>query len=222
MNYIEPEKIVTADGSETLLHPVFGQSYRSERGAAGESSHVFITNGLAVVNKRHIRILEVGFGSGLNTLLTLRYAVLHRHISIDYTTVEAYRISPETASELQYVNDESFMAIHTAEWECSCRLTDRFTLTKYNEDFTRQAASWERKLYDLVYFDAFAPDVQPEMWDPDIFLRLHRAVVPGGIVVTYSSKGIVKRALRESGFAVERIAGALGKHHMTRATRITR
>lgn len=221
-NDIEPEKIVTADGSETLLHPVFGTSYRSERGAAGESAHVFIRNGLEAIDKRHIRILEVGFGSGLNTLLTFRYAACHDNISIDYTTVEAYRITPETVSEMQYGNDEDFRAIHAVRWGCRCRLTERFALTKYHEDFTHSPSQWEGRLYDLVYFDAFAPDVQPEMWTSEIFERLHRAVVPGGIVVTYSSKGIVKRAMRENGFVVERLAGALGKRHMTRATRITK
>ena len=230
MNRITPERVITDDGSETFRHPVFGESYRSSRGAAGESSHVFIENGLAAVSgllthtltavsRQRVRILEVGFGSGLNALLTLRYAQQHG-LKVDYTTIDAYMISPDAAAQTEYSEDEAFMEMHTIRCGVPQRISDHFTLTKFEEDFTQPHAQWERRLYDLVYFDAFAPDVQPEMWTPEMFSRLHGVMVPGGVLVTYSAKGTVKKALRESEFTVERLAGALGKHHMLRAIRI--
>lgn len=205
----------TADGSDTLRHPVTGDTYHSLRGAVGESLHVFINNGLATVGKSEISVLEMGLGSGLNAWLTLEYSTLHG-MRIDYTGIELYPVSAETARKLNYTADPLFMALHEAVWEKPVSLTQKFTLTKTGTDFSTMIFT---RTFDIVYFDAFSPDSQPELWTAERFSKLYEAIIPGGTLVTYSAKGTVKRALREAGFEVERLAGALGKRHMLRATK---
>lgn len=210
---INPSIEKTADGSDTLRHPVTGDTYHSLRGALGESLHVFIDSGLSAVKKSTISVLEVGFGSGLNAWLTLEYAE-RRGITVEYTGVELYPVDIATASRLTYTDDPLFMELHESPWEVPAPITSYFTLIKTGTDF---AATEFNRTFDIVYFDAFAPDTQPELWTADIFSKLHNAINPGGILVTYSAKGSVKRALREAGFEVERLPGALGKRHMLRA-----
>lgn len=212
---INPSIERTADGSDTLRHPVTGDTYHSLRGALGESLHVFIDNGLATVDKSTLSILEVGFGSGLNAWLTLEYAG-GRGMTVEYTGVELYPVTIETARKLNYTDDPLFMALHESPWEEPSPIIPCFMLTKTGMDF---AAMEFNRTFDIVYFDAFSPDTQPELWTANVFSKLYGAINPGGILVTYSAKGSVKRALREAGFEVERLPGALGKRHMLRATK---
>lgn len=207
---------MTDDGTATLRHPLFGDTYHSLHGAATESEHVFIRNGLAAAGKATVRILEAGFGSGLNAWLSLQYA-RQRGMRLDYRTVERYPVDVQTACRLSYTDDPLFAALHRSAWETEQAITENFTLTKYAADMTAAGGGWEAFRYDLVYFDAFAPDTQPEMWTADLFRRIFRLLSPGGILVTYSAKGTVKQALREAGFTVRRLPGAPGKHHMVRA-----
>lgn len=218
MAEITPLTEVTDDGSATLRHPVFGDTYHSLRGAVGESTHIFIANGLATQEKETIRILEAGFGSGLNAWLSLCYGREHSK-RIDYHALELYPIDPATASRLGYTTDPLFGEMHHAAWNTPHALTEHFILTKYESDLTLPGQAWEHLRYDIIYFDAFAPDTQPEMWTPELFGRLYAALAPEGILVTYSAKGTVKQALRAAGFTVQRLPGALGKRHMLRAVK---
>lgn len=214
----EPKIELTDDGSATLRHSIFGETYHSMRGAAGESQHVFIANGLATVGKPVVSILEVGFGSGLNAWLSLCYGRQHG-IAIDYYALELYPVPVQTARMLNYTDDPLFLSMHLCPWNRRRAITDRFSLTKYNCDLTASGGGWEKHPCDLVYFDAFAPDTQPEMWSEETFRRIYAILAPGGALVTYSAKGTVKQALRSAGFIVARLPGALGKHHMLRAVK---
>ncbi len=211
---IEP----TDDGSATLRHPLLGDTYHSLRGATGEAAHVYIANGLATLPLERIRILEMGFGSGLNAWLSLNYGRRHG-LTIDYRAIERYPVDPDTAARLGYTDDPLFDALHRAPWNVPVAITDRFRLTKYDADLTAPDGAWETGGYDLVYFDAFAPDTQPELWSEALFRRIYARLAEGGILVTYSAKGCVKQALRAAGFEVRRLPGALGKHHMVRAAK---
>lgn len=213
MDFINPDIEQTDDGSATLRHPVFGETYHSMRGAVGESLHVFIDNGLATIGKTSVRIFEVGFGSGLNAWHSLCYGRKH-NINIKYTAIELYPVEIRTVSQTGYTENELFLKMHSAEWNTECNITDKFSITKYTDDLTGQDNVWHNGIYDIIYFDAFAPDTQPEMWSPDIFRKMHEILDNNGILVTYSAKGVVKQALRDAGFHVWRLPGALGKRHM--------
>lgn len=214
----------TADGSATLRHPANGEAYHSLRGAAGESMHVFIRHGLefAVESFRErlaagypLRVFEMGFGSGLNAWLTLDYACSHE-IRIEYTTVELYPVEVSVAAMLGYTDDPLFMRLHTAPRDTAADVTECFRICKKEADFEDMELEGP---VDLVFFDAFAPDVQPGLWTRERFAGLWHAMSPGGVLVTYSAKGAVKRNLRDAGFEVSRLPGALGKRHMLRAVK---
>ena len=208
-----PEIITTADGSQTLRHPVTGETYHSINGAVEESLHVFIRNGFEKFQGEHVRILEIGFGSGLNALLTLHAAEKSGRV-VNYTAIELYPLSCETASEMEYAADPIFMHLHEASWDEPNQITPWFKLTKIDGDLVNTHFN---TTFDIVYFDAFAPDSQPELWSEDIFRRIYNALSTRGILLTYSAKGDVKRALRGAGFEVKRLEGAPGKRHMVMA-----
>ncbi len=164
-----------------------------------------------------VRVLEMGFGTGLNAWLTLEEAARTGQ-TVEYTAVELYPVPRETAVVLNYTSDPRFEALHTAPWGVRCEPSEGFGLLKLhgaitdilqNNDFSSS--------FDVVYWDAFAPDTQPGLWTAELFARVFEATAPGGILVTYSSKGDVRRALKAAGFEVEKLPGALGKRHMLRA-----
>lgn len=212
---------LTEDGSHTLYSPHFDQHYHSTHGAVQESMHIFIKSGLQHYLEKHqapsVRIFEVGFGTGLNALLSQLY---FQQINIDYTSVELYPITEDCYSNLRFNlplahAEEALLALHRAPWNTGVRLSPTFQLHKLQQDlrlYTPQAI-------DVVYFDAFSPEAQPELWDEPIFERLYKAITPGGILVTYCAKGEVRRCLQHVGFEVERIAGPIGKRHILRATK---
>lgn len=216
-----PEIRKTNDGSHTLFVPSLNEHYHSTFGAIAESQHIFIDAGLKFVSsqKTKINILEVGFGTGLNALLTLINAQTG---FINYVGIEAFPLSKNIISQLNYPdlldaeNAKSlFVKIHDAEWEMENQITDFFNLKKIHAsilEFNLSATN-----FDLVYFDAFAPEVQPEMWEAAVFKKIFDAMKSGGILVTYSSKGLVKRNLKEAGFILERLPGPAGKRHILRA-----
>ena len=212
---ITPTLEPTDDGSVTLRHPLLGDTYHSLRGAVGEAAHVYIANGLAALPLNVVRILEVGFGSGLNALLSLLYAADHS-LDITYHAVEAYPIDPSCVASFGYpevigCDPVIFQSLHDAPWDTSVSITDRFILDKR---FTRIEDYPFDSRYDLVYWDAFAPDTATTQWSTEIFSRLYSSMTSRGILVTYCSKGIVKQALRAAGFHVKRLPGAPGKRHM--------
>ena len=216
------EIITTSDGSTTIHIVDWDEHYHSRHGAIQEAYHVFIDQGLAVVNKKSLSILEIGLGTGLNAFITLLEAG-KRQLHIDYFGIEAFPVLPPELEQLNYVKElevpdqqHLFEKIHECSWEKACRLTEHFTLVKMKKDF-RDIKEEDR--YDLIYFDAFGARVQPELWTEAIFKSMFNALRSKGVLVTYAAKGSVRRAMLTAGFKVERLAGPPGKREMLRATR---
>lgn len=214
---------VTADGSHTLFIPSMDEHYHSVNGAVQESRHVFIEAGWRECRREEIRILEVGFGTGLNAFLTLLEAEKEqRHVT--YYSVERYPLDEETVRTLNYPEvispgqAELFYAMHRAPWQEDVSLTPFFTLHKIAGDSNTCPLP---SSIDLIYFDAFAPDKQPEMWNQAIFDKLYALTSPAGILTTYCAKGVVRRMMQASGYAVERIPGPPGKREMLRARKVS-
>ncbi len=215
----------TNDGSNTLYVPDLNEHYHSVHGALQESQHVFIKHGLeyALEQKRDVKILEVGFGTGLNAILTLPYA-LSQQAFIQYDTLEKYPLTTEVVERLHFeqfiLNPEQldyFKQMHASPWNEPADLSPYFTLQKIHE--TLEEFSPPDAYYDVIYFDAFAPEKQPELWTEEVFAKLYKAVRPGGVLVTYCAKGAFKRNLKAAGFIVEALPGPPGKREMTRGTR---
>lgn len=213
------ERIIerTADGSATLFVPELDEHYHSVKGAHTESQHIFIEMGLRATAAEHPHILEIGFGTGLNALLTLEQAEETLR-NVHYTGLELYPLPWEMVKELEYSHNPLFEKLHTTPWEEDASITPHFTLKKVQADFTKVSPS--SPSYDLVYFDAFAPDKQPEMWSQELFDRLYVMMNSGGILTTYCAKGIVRRMLQTAGFTVERLPGPPGgKREILRGTK---
>ena len=203
--------IPTTDGSKTLYSDRFGEHYHSTFGAANESKHVFIEAGYLASPVHPVSVLEVGFGTGLNVWLTLQQAGrLQRHTL--YETIELYPINDGLVCQLS--DDDIFQSLHDAPWEQPVEITPCFVLHKRKSDLLQTAFS---RVYDVVYFDAFSPAVQPEMWTIDIFARLYAAMNHGAILTTYCAKGSVRRNMQSAGFDVERLPGPAGKREILRA-----
>ena len=207
--------LVTADGSKTLYSEKFGEHYHSLFGAANETNHVFIEAGYLSSTVDPISALEIGFGTGLNALLTLQQADGWQRPTY-YETIELYPIHENTVCELS--DDSYFRSLHTAAWEQPVEITPYFILHKRKSDLLQ--TMFTRK-FDVVYFDAFSPVVQPEMWSRDIFANLYAAMNPDAILTTYCAKGEVRRAMQSAGFIVERLPGATGKREMLRARKVS-
>ena len=218
---MDSELKITSDGSHTLYVPSLDEHYHSHFGAITESKHIFIGAGLASLTSRNISILEVGFGTGLNALLTALYAGEHK-IRVTYTSLEKYPLDPEIVQQLNYGmltgsnGTELFEAIHSAPWGSPVPITEWFSLNKIQSDLT---ADDPEGLFDLVFFDAFGPDKQPEMWTEEVMRRIAAVTRPGSVFVTYSAKGSLKRMLRALGFDVTLLPGPPGKRVMTRAVK---
>lgn len=219
---MDKQLIITEDGSTTIFLPELNEHYHSTFGAINESQHVFINTGFnAHKEKEVIYILEVGFGTGLNALLTLIEAV-KADVEVHYIGVESNSVEKEILDKLNFpaqINDKNaedyFRKLHEAEWGSEVEIFPGFFLTKVN--FELQEVEFEDTEFDLVYFDAFAPDIQPELWTGEIFNKLYLQMVVGACLVTYSAKGTVKRALKEVGFEIEGLPGPKGKREITRA-----
>jgi tRNA U34 5-methylaminomethyl-2-thiouridine-forming methyltransferase MnmC len=216
--------ITTNDGSHSLLNTELHETYHSTHGALQESKHVFISMGLEfLVNRgdqKKATILEIGFGTGLNALLTLAWAEQNNCI-VEYTTLETFPLPQSIWSKLNYDHvvghKREFQLLHECEWNRLNEISVHFSINKLNQRVQQAALSND---FDLIYFDAFAPNKQPEMWALLVFEKMHACLRPGGVLVTYCAKGQVKRDLRASGFYVETLAGPPGKREMIRAERI--
>lgn len=221
-NPIKRELQLTADGSHTLFVPEIEEHYHSVNGAVQESRHVFIEAGLHHLKQEEITLLEIGFGTGLNAFLTLLDAERYKR-KIHYYSVELYPLDADTVASLNYGEmicvdrKEAFRALHQAEWNVSVSLSECFELHKIQGD-SNTCILPDR--IDLVYFDAFAPDKQPEMWNQAIFDRLYACMTEGGVLTTYCAKGSVRRMMKEAGYSVERIPGPPGKREMLRASKL--
>jgi len=216
MQHIQIEK--TADGSHTFFVPELDEHYHSTNGALAESKHVFIENGLNQTDKKDISILEIGFGTGLNAVLSYLEAK-SKNIRIHYTTIELYPIEEAQIKQLNFpdqigINRLVFESLHNCEWDEDICIDSFFTLHKIKGDLTKNR--FDRQ-FDLIYFDAFAPDKQPEMWTPKIFSHLFEQTASTGILTTYCAKGSVRRMLQAAGYTTERLPGPPGKREMLRA-----
>jgi len=210
---------ITEDGSHTIFVDELDESYHSTHGALQESMHIFIKQGLQTVTMPSVRILEVGFGTGLNALLTLSESIRLK-LEIYYHAVEKY---PLTDSEFKPLNFEKHIhpspngilnRMHSCPWGSPEKISDRFTLFKEEADFRQMNPP---SGINLIYFDAFSPDKQPDLWTSNIFGAIGRVSDPGAVLVTYSCKGIVRRTLNSCGFDADKIAGPPGKRTMIRA-----
>lgn len=216
------ELLITKDGSHTIVAPELNEQYHSVNGAIAESLHVFINAGLSQISneRKDIHILEIGFGTGLNAALTESYAKKHQ-LSIFYTGIEAFPLEYHLISKLNYENFElidnnSFKILHQIEFDDFFHsVREGFLLKKIC--ITLEAYQPETNLFDLIYFDAFSPEVQPTLWEKNIFEKLYQSLKPKGILTTYSAKGEVRRTLQSVGLSVERLPGAAGKREMLRA-----
>jgi len=219
---MQTELKITEDGSHTLFVPGIDECYHSTHGAIQESKHIYIEAGLKQFPKDHIRILEIGFGTGLNAFLTLLEAE-HSRKEIHYTTLELYPIEIEKALQLNYPEQlapekrQAFEKMHTAEWNVEISITPFFKLKKLEADFT---GSILKDNYDVIYFDAFSPEKQPEMWSRELFEKIYSHCNQGAVLTTYCAKGIVRRAMQTAGFLVERLPGPPGKREILRGRKV--
>jgi tRNA U34 5-methylaminomethyl-2-thiouridine-forming methyltransferase MnmC len=210
----------TADGSRTIFSEQFKETYHSVNGAITESMHVFIQAGLRALTLDSVRIFEVGFGTGLNALLTFVEAQ-KLNLQVDYHSIELYPLNQSMTDGLEYPELELlapgiFQNMHHAPWNQPVSLSPNFSLTK------SQASLLDFKMdenYDLVYFDAFSPIQQPELWSEEVFRKLYNHMNKGGILTTYCAKGVVRRTMQSVGFTMERLPGPPGKREMLRATK---
>lgn len=213
--------VTTGDGSTTIHLEEWNENYHSSHGAIQEAYHVFIRSGLDLFeNKSTVSILEIGFGTGLNTFITLLEAG-KRELAIQYDGVEAYPLSSEEITGMNYVNQlgvpekkSIFEKIHLVPWNEEHEIAEYFILRK-RQHFFHEIADEGR--FDLIYFDAFGARVQPELWTEEIFLKMFKALKNKGVLVTYASKSSVRRAMLAVGFRVEKLPGPPGKREMLRA-----
>ncbi|WBL21437.1 tRNA (5-methylaminomethyl-2-thiouridine)(34)-methyltransferase MnmD [Zunongwangia sp. HRR-M8] len=222
---MERKIIKTGDGSSTIHIPEWNEQYHSKHGALQEAMHVFIKMGLdfwvAENKKSEISILEIGFGTGLNALLTNLYST---NLKVQYTGVEAYPVKPEELAVLGYASvlpnfeksERIFNEMHQINWEEFSEIESNFSLRKQEKTFQEIK---DKEFYDLIYFDAFGARVQPELWTDVIFEKMFLALKTNGVLVTYAAKGSVRRAMQAVGFQVERLPGPPGKREMLRAVK---
>lgn len=213
----------TADGSTTIFIPEMDENYHSHHGAIQEAEHVFIQMGLEHVQKETVRIFELGFGTGLNALLSYKRSK-ELGTTIEYFGLEAFPVEPELVSELNYPNQigeeygSVFAKMHEQPWNQANTL-GHFELTKVDQKI--QELDIDGKEFDLIYFDAFGPRAQDEMWHLPVLEKMAEMLTDGGVLVTYCAQGQFKRYLKSLGFEIERLPGPPGKREMTRATKVS-
>jgi tRNA U34 5-methylaminomethyl-2-thiouridine-forming methyltransferase MnmC len=213
--------VLTEDGSHTLYVEDMDEYYHSKYGAIQESKHIFIKHGWEAIERHDVSVLEVGFGTGLNALLTCLETTREQKTT-HYDAIEWFPLDKTLIDKLNFTrvlqvkDHQLFQELHELPWDRDCKISPGFTLHKMLLDFTRCVPG---KKYHLVYFDAFAPGKQPEMWEEKHFNRLYHAMERDGILVTYCARGEIKRRLKRTGFKVELLAGPPGKHQMIRAIR---
>jgi tRNA U34 5-methylaminomethyl-2-thiouridine-forming methyltransferase MnmC len=232
--YTDYSLVVTEDGSHSIRFSAVDEGYHSMHGAVKEAIHVYLQPNfvLQAEHNDELYVLEMGFGTGLNALLTYMYAQV-MGCKVHYTTIEAYPVPSDVYTQLNYaascVNemkmlfssvdfhniDLVFQQLHTSPWGCETIISDHFVLLKHHS--TLQAASLPADTYNVVYYDAFAPQFQPELWTAEVFERIYNAMSSNAILTTYCCKGDVKRALKAAGFAIEKLPGPKGKREMLRA-----
>lgn len=215
------EQVLTGDGCHSLYVPALDEHYHSTHGAYNEAMHVFIEQGFNAT-QGNIAILEIGFGTGLNAWLTAIYAHLGNR-EVNYTSLETFLLGEEITSQLNYakfseIPDASgwLKAVHQCNWETFEPINDSFKLKKQNLPVQQLD---ETNMFDIIYFDAFGPRKQPEMWGADVFKLMFDSLKVGGFLVTYCAQGQVKRNMKAAGFEVIPLPGPPGKREMTKAVK---
>ncbi|MFV0590326.1 MAG: tRNA (5-methylaminomethyl-2-thiouridine)(34)-methyltransferase MnmD [Draconibacterium sp.] len=217
---MERRLIETADGSKTLFIPEMNEQYHSVNGALTESNYVFLQQGYQAHKAKLPTVFEVGFGTGLNALITALEANKRKR-KTRFVSIEKYPISIDEIRALEYGSlfednaNQLFQDIHCAGWNNETYISDYFSIYKIQGDLTSYTFGEDQK-FDIIYFDAFGPDKQPKMWQPDIFLKIYTACRQDAIFVTYSAKGEIRRNLAACGFEMERLPGPPGKRQMLR------
>ena len=217
---MDKEFVITEDGSHTIYLPEMDEHYHSTHGAIQESLHIYINQGLFQVTKQEISILEIGFGTGLNAYLTFAFAD-HKKLTINYFSIEKYPLSEIDYLKLNYPSkifpeySDVFEKIHRAKWDSIVKISPEFSLQKVSADLLTFEFNCLPQ-FDLVYYDAFAPGKQPEMWTDEIIQKVASTVKKDGILITYCAKGSVRRAFSAAGFQMERIPGPIGKKEILR------
>jgi len=221
---VKKKLILTEDGSHTLFVPELNEHYHSVHGAIQESKYVYINEGFYKSIKNPLNILEIGFGTGLNALLTYIEASSNK-VEVDYHAIEPYTLDPEMVAQLNYCQlidfpeiESVFSKLHLSCWGEPDKISQYFTFHKIKAKL--QGVDLPSNYFNIVYFDAFAPAVQPELWTREIFIKLFQAISADGLIVTYSAKGEIRRLLNEAGFKVERIPGPPGKREMLRGIKV--
>ena len=219
------QRIITDDGSPTLFNSYYKDYYHSTYGAITESDHVFIKAGLdGFYQQVRITVLEIGFGTGLNALLTCIKA-MEKQLQVTYHTIEKYPVDTAITDSLNYWEflpdpcrmHDLYTYIHHSPWFSFIKIHPCFTLHKIQADLSGFVPDFK---YDLIYFDAFSPDKQPELWTYEIFQTLYNGLNTGGLLTTYCVKGHVKRTLRNIGFMIEKLPGPPGKREILKASKI--
>lgn len=209
---------ITADGSATMYSPLYNATYHSKHGAVQESMHVFIKHGLLYKYEQkpvgELSVFEMGFGTGLNALLTAEFA-LSNGANIYYESLELHPLNNEELAGVSY-NDNKLLLeqLHNADWNKEAVINEYFTLQKREADLLNYKPV---KQFDVIFYDAFAPSTQPELWTVDVFKKLNDMLNEGGVLVTYCSKSGVRRAMIAAGLNVEKLQGPPGKREMLRA-----
>lgn len=225
-----PELYLTKDGSHTLYLPHLDETYHSRNGAIEESLYVFIDKGLNAFLSQNpeiktIQIFEVGFGTGLNAILTF-IAAQKLNLNVVYHGIEAFPLSAEIIDQLNYINELTeqeqtvFKQMHEAEWDVPIVVNENFTLVKYHDKLESFNKEHLQNSINVIYMDAFAPNKQAELWEITIFEKLYQILAANGILVTYTSKGDVKRAMQQVGLTVEKLDGPPKKRHMLRGKKL--
>lgn len=221
---MEKKIFITNDGSSSIYLPEWDENYHSKHGAIQEAYHVFIKHGLDLFKANDkVNILEIGFGTGLNCFITFLESI-KRNLKITYDGIEAYPLKAEEILALNYVEElkatdysKIFTMLHAMKWEEIQDVHTNFKLLKRKLFFKDIE---DKSKFDLIYFDAFGARVQPELWTEDIFRIMYKSLKNNGILVTYSAKGSVRRAMQQVGFLVEKLPGPPGKREMLRASKI--
>ncbi len=215
--------INTKDNSKTLLIPEMNETYHSTNGAVAESKHIYINHGLKESGHtiEKVKILEMGFGTGLNAILTLDYSIKHKK-HIDYFTIEKYPVTIEEIIELDYpivLNlpnlKSNYITLHESEFETQHQINSYFSFLKYHNDL--KTIDLPCNNFHLIYFDAFAPQHQPDLWTPEILQKMYNCLLPNGFLITYCAQGQFKRNLKAVGFQIISLPGPIGKREITKA-----
>ena len=214
--------VITNDGSHSIFNPEVNETYHSKHGAIVEAEYIFIKHGFSAVNKKTLTILEIGFGTGLNALLTLQKAT-QKKVTVNYHTMELYPVNKDKYKKLNFTDligmeKDDLLDLHQSEWEKKCQITDYFKLTKSKSSLENYTSKTK---FDIIYFDAFSPEKQPELWTDIIFKKMHEYLKEDGFLVTYCAKGVVKRTMKAVGFEIVVLDGPPGKRQMTRANKTT-